>query len=151
MRVLAIGYWHGPMVNGLLHPQGLVDETWEPERRTRIVSYLDAGVDNGMRWAGDAFCRFGCPGGFGSRDLTDGRWLWPQGLSHYLKDHHIRLPQDFVISAASSNFRSSHSCPSGYDLAQADFEFWFDWCRANMDQLSYEPLCYWCTKRGKRA
>jgi hypothetical protein len=32
----------------------------------------------------------------GNLDLTDGSYLWPQGLAHYVRDHHVRLPAEFV-------------------------------------------------------
>ncbi|MFE0464033.1 YrhB domain-containing protein [Kitasatospora sp. NPDC058965] len=31
--------------------------------------------------------------------LTDGTWLWPGGLAHYVEQHHLRLPPDFVRHA----------------------------------------------------
>jgi len=32
----------------------------------------------------------------GSRDLTDGDYLWPEGLSHYVLAHGVRLPTEFA-------------------------------------------------------
>jgi hypothetical protein len=50
-----------------------------------------------------SFCRFHCPesqanpAGMGLTTLTDGSWIWPEGLSHYVAVHHVSLPQDFVL------------------------------------------------------
>jgi hypothetical protein len=35
----------------------------------------------------------------GDSDLTDGTWLWPQGLVHYVKIHGVALPDEFVADA----------------------------------------------------
>lgn len=32
----------------------------------------------------------------GHRDLTDGVYVWPEGLAHYVKAHAVRLPDDFL-------------------------------------------------------
>ena len=32
----------------------------------------------------------------GRGELTDGVYMWPEGLAHYLEKHNVRLPQEFV-------------------------------------------------------
>jgi hypothetical protein len=32
----------------------------------------------------------------GNSDLTDGTWVWPQGLVHYVDEHGLGLPEEFV-------------------------------------------------------
>jgi hypothetical protein len=32
----------------------------------------------------------------GDRELTDGVYLWPQGLAHYVREHQVRLPSQFL-------------------------------------------------------
>lgn len=46
--------------------------------------------------AGFAFCRFRCGMAAGSSEQSDGRFLWPDGLAHYVERHHVRLPEPFV-------------------------------------------------------
>jgi hypothetical protein len=55
---LLIGYWHDANTR-YAHPQSLVKEDWEPERRPAIIEYLQAGHQfaTGM---GYSYCRFGC-------------------------------------------------------------------------------------------
>ena len=59
-----------------------------------MAAYLGAGTavfqSFGLSW-----CRFGC-GNFGSRQLSDGLWLWPDGLVHYVRTHRVALPREFV-------------------------------------------------------
>jgi hypothetical protein len=49
----------------------------------------------------------GCPKfipEMGSRDLTDGTWIFPEGLVHYLKHHAIRPETDFLNHARQAGF-----------------------------------------------
>lgn len=32
----------------------------------------------------------------GSRDLTDGTFVWPEGLAHYVERHDVKLPDHFL-------------------------------------------------------
>ncbi|MDH6711481.1 hypothetical protein P3T27_008239 [Kitasatospora sp. MAA19] len=36
--------------------------------------------------------------------LTDGTWFWPSDLAHYVEQHHLRLPPDFVNHARSNSW-----------------------------------------------
>ena len=67
--------------------------------------------------------------------MTDGTWLWPVGLVHYVRDHYVRLPHEFVSHAEANEWTSPISGDSvlegehyNYDLA-----FWSDWCNSNAD------------------
>ncbi|WP_240644078.1 hypothetical protein [Antribacter gilvus] len=40
-------------------------------------------------------CRF-CGQRNGTLELTDGSFVWPEGLRHYLVEHGVRLPARFV-------------------------------------------------------
>jgi hypothetical protein len=37
--------------------------------------------------------------------LTDGAWVWPADLPHYLERYHVRLPQEFLDHAARMDWR----------------------------------------------
>ncbi len=32
----------------------------------------------------------------GCSDLSDGVWMWPRGLAHYVEKHNVKLPDAFV-------------------------------------------------------
>ena len=56
---------------------------------------------------GYAACRF--PDGphgreMGCCDLTDGFWLWPEGLWIYVSRYHVRLPDEFVAHMRAVDF-----------------------------------------------
>ena len=79
----------------LPHPGDLVDPHWPIRERELVAAYLDAAPDV-EHWMGYAYCRLGCDGGFGTTDKSDGTYLWPEGLSHYVLKHSVRLPEDFI-------------------------------------------------------
>ena len=35
----------------------------------------------------------------GAAEYTDGTYVWPEGLAHYIYDHAVRLPEDLVRHA----------------------------------------------------
>jgi hypothetical protein len=59
----------------------------------------------------------------GSRDLTDGTWVWPQGLAHYVEVHNVMLPQEFIDHVLAG---ASFSQP--VESQSYDDEYWIKWC-----------------------
>lgn len=97
-RLILIGYWAGPdTVGPWPSVEDFVDPMWEEEQRSFVVDYLRGGH---VVWgfAGWSRCRF-CGKNNGDRELSDGRYLWPDGLVHYVEDHAVRLPKAFVAHA----------------------------------------------------
>ena len=35
----------------------------------------------------------------GAGEFTDGTYIWPEGLRHYVSAHSVRLPEEFVTHA----------------------------------------------------
>lgn len=85
--------------DGLPDPHDLVDPNWLDEKSRELVAiYLDAGK-RVEQYMGCSFCRFNCgisSSEMGTADLSDGVYLWPEGLSHYIRRHHVRLPDEFL-------------------------------------------------------
>lgn len=48
-----------------------------------------------IQYRGLSECRF-CGEFVGSKELTDQKYCWPEGLAHYLTQHSVRLPDEFV-------------------------------------------------------
>jgi hypothetical protein len=96
-----IGFWwrsdfgHLKEYANLPKAQDHVDATWDADERSLVAAYLlDEQFEN-ESYRGMSQCRFcGCFNG--SRDYTDGTYLWPQGLAHYLIAHEVKPPQDFI-------------------------------------------------------
>ena len=90
--LIPIGYWHSEENDGPPHPQTLVSWTWQFGRRWRIIRYLRNGSEY-IQFRGWSYCRIGCwRTMLGTKDLTDGVWVWPEGLAHYVARHGVRLP-----------------------------------------------------------
>jgi hypothetical protein len=89
-----IGYWVGPMAPGWPDPRAFVDETWDAGDRDVVIEYLSSGFTV-RAFGGVSTCRF-CGRDNGAIEVSDGTWTWPEGLAHYLAEHGVRLPEEFV-------------------------------------------------------
>lgn len=94
-RLILIGYWDGPET-GRTWPavEDFVDDSWDQEERDLVASYLCTGLV-ARTYMGYSRCRF-CGRDNGDLELSDGQFVWPDGLSHYVSDHGVRLPDRFV-------------------------------------------------------
>jgi hypothetical protein len=77
----------------------LVDPGWSEDERRRVGQYLQRGT-RVNQMGGLSECRF-CERHNGSAELTDGVYCWPEGLAHYVSEHDVRLPEEFVGHALS--------------------------------------------------
>jgi hypothetical protein len=121
----AIGFWIEKLGDEEFPaPQELVGPM-PNSARVQLTKYLDAGLTF-RTYRGCSWCRFGCGipySQIGDRDLTDGLWLWPEGLSHYGRNHEVILPEEFVRDAFAG------ATPRQPDENEAvDFSFWVQWC-----------------------
>lgn len=110
-----IGYWTPdkatPPPPGYLWPGDHVDLTWDATERARVVAYLKENRRSFVAYAGLSFCRL-CKEkagplnpnrthlepweANGSAEFTDGKFIWPEGYLHYVEDHMVRPPQEFI-------------------------------------------------------
>jgi hypothetical protein len=59
------------------------------------MNFLDPVKQEHEAYMGWSECRIcGCING--SRDLTDGVYLWPEGFSHYVRVHNIKPSERFI-------------------------------------------------------
>jgi hypothetical protein len=86
-----------------------VDELWDAAERDRVASYVEEGL---VPWVqmGLSECRF-CGELNGSVERTDGVYLWPEGLAHYLREHGVRPPVSVIrhIVASQASMQSEPS------------------------------------------
>ena len=68
----------------------------------RMFDYLSNGALAGG-YRGTSYCRI-CRDRNGSKEYIDGFFLWPEGLAHYVKEHQIELPSDFVNHVESNGY-----------------------------------------------
>src|SRR5262245_57557729 len=103
-----IGFWHSPYggQEELPDPTALVCPGWiEFGKKKRLIAYLKGATYE--TWRGLSHCRFRCgvdDREMGFRDYTDGLWVWPEGLYHYIENHDVRLPDDFIVHCRMSGW-----------------------------------------------
>lgn len=95
----AIGFWNGPHTPaGWPDITQFIDPSWDADDREFIAGYLSRGV-LGRAYMGYSPCRLCGKKDNGYCELSDGVYVWPEGLVHYVVDHDVRLPQEFVQHA----------------------------------------------------
>ena len=100
-KLRLIGYWRGEFEPGRWpDARWFVDRSWPSETRELVADYLRRGRTL-KQYRGLSPCRF-CGRHNGSKELTDGTYCWPEGLAHYLIQHDVRLPSEFVAHVESS-------------------------------------------------
>lgn len=116
----AIGYWcpndrHGYLLNTLKtfsnrttkeeverlrkticlpDPKDFIDESWPVEERKIIAGYLDV-QPVWESWMGYSACRI-CGTTNGSQCKSDGKYVFPEGFSHYILNHSVKPPIEFL-------------------------------------------------------
>ncbi len=97
----AIGFWvdeDDDFDENLPHPREFVDENWDPRERAVVLDYLQNGNEY-MACLGCSWCRFRCgiaDSEMGSKTLSDGAYIWPEGYPHYIEHHNVKPPEDFL-------------------------------------------------------
>jgi len=95
----SVGYWRRESFPFLPDPHHYVDSSWDKAERDLVVRYLGQGRIQYPHLRGQ-ICVL-CGGSFGTNDLTDGTWSWPEDLTHYLVTHDVRPDQAFIDWAVS--------------------------------------------------
>ena len=88
-ELIPVGYWYSKHHPDL--PMPTESDTYDPE----VASYLKAGEVK-YSWRGFSSCRLCNEALHVSRCLTDGVYIWPEGLPHYLEEHGTPLPEEFL-------------------------------------------------------
>lgn len=142
-----IGYWSGEFTTGYIWPQEIASRRQIYKDVSRINSYLKGGYP-AIHWKGLDHCRI-CKETLGSKCMTDGVWMWPEGMEHYVVRHNIRLPEEFFIHMREQKWR--HPKVRSKDRVTEEFahqaseEFWREWCRKNARpelRPSFQPRVY---------
>ncbi len=127
----AIGFWRDDqgIFRTFPRPQWFVQPGWHAGELVQIISYLRSGY-NFAHCSGWSTCRFGCAEGErnGTGNFTDGQWMWPEGLAHYVERHEVMLPEEFVQTMQANGW----TVPDVADLVPPgmwhfDHAFWLEW------------------------
>lgn len=115
LRLTLIGYWAGPSTTGSWpSPEDFVDHTWDEDDRDFVAYYLASG-EVARTYMGYSPCRV-CGRNNGAMERSDGTYVWPDGLAHYVADHGVRLPDQFVQHA--------YARTESLEEAERDLEWW---------------------------
>jgi hypothetical protein len=119
-----IGYWMESLLEeNLPLPQELVG-MMSDSVRDAVCAYLRGGRRFEV-YLGFSWCRFHCAADdreMGCREFTDGEWVWPEGLVHYVSVHGVLLPEEFIARATSGGM------VGGADgSTTASLDFWIEW------------------------
>jgi len=137
-----VGYWDAPWCASLRlpRPDGLIRVGWRLSERDKIAEYLRRGVPI-HSFCGFARCRL-CDEVLGTKDLTDGEWVWPERLEHYITHHDITLPRTFIATMQ----RNGWSAPARAEVTAASS------CnRPPLLPYKYEAFDYWRQWTGQRS
>ena len=130
-----VGFWSTWQDESkFIRPQFLVDENWERENRQKIIDYLKSG-SSCAQYLGWSWCRI-CKEENGYTDFTDGKWIWPEGLAHYIEEHNVRLPDKFVNHMRSKGFTIDSFDEVG--VYNGGYTFWNNWCKKQKERLCVE-------------
>ena len=65
----------------------------------------------------------------GDSELTDGVFVWPEGLAHYVAVHDVRLPEEFIERSRSMRFTIPIDLEDNVSRRREyDIDFWRRWC-----------------------
>ena len=96
LDLIAIGYWKSELEPNLPYPSEFQDENWNQEEKEMILNHLNNGI-LAIKYRGVSWCRFNCDEiNMGTKCLTDGKYIFPEKLTHYIEFHNVRLPKKFV-------------------------------------------------------
>lgn len=136
-KLKLIGYWNDRLQDGSLlgdgsfseryalypSPLDLISPGWLGSEKSSLISYLRSGAIYTM-YLGKSTCRFLCKNQkVGSNELTDGAWVWPEGLAHYMDVHDVLLPSEFVDNARNNGFQIPADSITAYEKSY-DKSFW---------------------------
>jgi hypothetical protein len=89
-------------------PADFVDPSWDDELERQLVLHH---LTHGMlreQYRGYSWCRLCGLRENGASEVTDNTYVWPEGLAHYVSEHSVRLPQEFVdhvLTVSATRFR----------------------------------------------
>jgi hypothetical protein len=92
-------------IEGIPDIDSFIDKTWHPEDKSLIINYLKISPNVVASSAMPTMCMLcgemlGDPGSF----FSDGYWLWPERLVHYIEKHNLRIPDEMVKYIQESKY-----------------------------------------------
>ena len=123
-----IGYWNDNFCVSSVNPRMLNVSNCVDQK---LIDYLKNGVEVAIS-PGFSFCRFDCGISdyeMGCRDFSDGVYIWPEGLSHYVEIHRIILPEFFINHAKLNRYIICNVKLDNLKELVLSESKWFQWCQ----------------------
>lgn len=92
------GFWRVDANNDTRLPtlSSWIDPTWGPGDKEKLLSYINNSPVVIASSAVRSPCII-CGMALSSSDFqSDGTWLWPADLRHYMSTHHVRIPDSLA-------------------------------------------------------
>lgn len=123
-RLKIIGYWHSLSEPDCPDPANFIDDLCDESVKEYTLTYLRAGIKTNAIYLGSSWCRFRCGNqNLGSAEYTDGQYVWPEGLQHYIEHHNLRLPQIIVDKILNVPIPKTVNLDDN-KLLDIDYEWW---------------------------
>ena len=120
LNLIAIGYWKSEYEPNYPHPQQLQDESWNKDEKQLVIDHLRNSI-TAILYKGFSWCRFNCgENDMGTKCLTDGIYIFPEKLYHYLESHDVRLPNKFVEHV--KNYKPIQEID--FEVGNIDYTWW---------------------------
>lgn len=125
LKFILIGYWHSIDESDYPNPAWFIDKEWDETIKAKIAKYLKQGQRMPYASGGRSWCRFRCGElGMGSLEFTDGKYVWPEGLAHYVEFHNVRLPDTIIGHFLNNEQVEINFANIGYDNYEIDYDWW---------------------------
>jgi hypothetical protein len=94
-----LGYWRSrqDVPDDLPWPSDFIDPDWDPQELEAVAEHVAAG-EMAQGYLGYACCRL-CGERLGTTCVSDGTFVWPAKFEHYLREHKVKPPQEFIDHA----------------------------------------------------
>lgn len=129
-ELFAIGYWHEDYLDYLPNPNDLINNGfWQNKDKTRVIDYLKS-ADIQSQYQGHSYCRIKNgpeDSAMGSADLSDGYWIWPEGLWVYVNYYDVMLPEDFIVYMQKCDYIPGSLCFEDIRNSNKSFDYWIKW------------------------
>jgi len=135
MNLILIGYWVNKSKYMFEESKKYADPTklqdksfWESRDKAGVIAYLESG-SKVNQYKGMSSCRI-CQQGVGSSERSDGTYAWPDRMEHYIKEHDLKIPEEFYEHIKANSFKVPESGANmpmyGYRF---DETFWIEWSK----------------------
>ena len=137
-RLVVVGLWLGPDATGWPDVNDFIDVATAMEDRGPLADALDGAMATDRAYMGYSMCRL-CGRANGSGERTNGAFVWPEGLGHYVREHRVRLPLD-VEQGVSGTMSAPERLT--WAIAASDDERDYDWWRSFVAKVDEPAIAF---------